>query len=54
MDISLADAALKGFLNILQLKVFVAMLGGVNIGTFTAVAPQGLGIPSSTRSCCRW
>ena len=45
MDISLADAALKGFLNILQLKVFVAMLVGVSIGTFTAVARQGLGIP---------
>ena len=45
MEISLIDAALKGFLNILQLKVFAAMLIGVSIGTFTAVAPQGLGIP---------
>jgi TctA family transporter len=45
MEISLFDAAFKGFLNILQLKVFFAMLIGVSIGTFTAVAPQGLGIP---------
>jgi len=45
MEISLLDAALKGFLNILQLKVFLAMLAGVSIGTFTAVAPQGLGTP---------
>jgi TctA family transporter len=45
MDSSLFDAAIKGFLNILQLKVFFAMLMGVSIGTFTAVAPQGLGMP---------
>ena len=45
MEISLFDAAIKGFLNILQLKVFFAMMIGVSIGTFTAVAPQGLGIP---------
>ena len=45
MEISLFDAAIKGFLNILQLKVFLAMMIGVSIGTFTAVAPQGLGIP---------
>ena len=45
MEISLFDAAIKGFLNILQLKVFLAMMVGVSIGTFTAVAPQGLGIP---------
>jgi len=45
MEISIAEAALKGFLNILQVKVFFAMLIGVSIGTFTAVAPQGLGIP---------
>lgn len=45
MEISLVDAALKGFLNILHLKVFLAMLVGVSIGTFTAVAPQGLGMP---------
>jgi TctA family transporter len=45
MEISLIDAAIKGFLNILQIKVFLAMLVGVSIGTFTAVAPQGLGTP---------
>jgi putative tricarboxylic transport membrane protein len=45
VEISLLDAAAKGFLNILQFKVFLAMLVGVGIGTFTAVAPQGLGMP---------
>ena len=45
MEISLIDAAIKGFMNILQFKVFLAMFVGVSIGTFTAVAPQGLGIP---------
>jgi putative tricarboxylic transport membrane protein len=45
VDISLVDAAIKGFLNILHLKVFLAMCVGVSIGTFTAVAPQGLGMP---------
>jgi TctA family transporter len=45
MEISLFDAAVKGFLNLLQLKVLFAMLLGVSIGTFTAVAPQGLGMP---------
>src|SRR5947208_9573851 len=45
MEISLFDAAAKGFLNLLHLKVFLAMLLGVGIGTFTAVAPQGLGMP---------
>ena len=45
MEISLIDAAIKGFMNILQFKVFLAMMVGVSIGTFTAVAPQGLGIP---------
>ena len=45
MEISLLDAAVKGLLNIFQLKVLLAMLAGVSIGTFTAVAPQGLGTP---------
>ena len=45
MDSSLFDAAIKGLLNILQLKTFFAMCLGVSIGTFTAVAPQGLGMP---------
>src|SRR5215475_5495173 len=45
MEISLFDAAIKGFLNLLQFKVFLALLVGVSIGTFTAVAPQGIGMP---------
>jgi len=45
VEISLIDAAIKGFMNILHLKVFLAMCVGVSIGTFTAVAPQGLGMP---------
>lgn len=45
MDASLFDAAIKGFVNILHFKVFFAMAIGVSIGTFTAVAPQGLGMP---------
>jgi TctA family transporter len=45
MEISLFDAAVKGFLNLLHLNVFLAMLVGISIGTFTAVAPQGLGMP---------
>ena len=45
MEISLFDAAAQGFLNLLHLKVFLAMMVGVSIGTFTAVAPQGLGMP---------
>jgi TctA family transporter len=45
MEASLIDAALKGLFNILHLKVLFAMLLGVGIGTFTAVAPQGLGMP---------
>jgi len=45
MEISLFDAAATGFLNLLHFKVFLALLIGVSIGTFTAVAPQGLGMP---------
>ncbi|HEY3306204.1 MAG TPA: tripartite tricarboxylate transporter permease [Candidatus Binatia bacterium] len=45
METSLFDAAAQGFLNIMQWKVFFALLMGVGIGTFTAVAPQGLGTP---------
>ncbi|MBI4488410.1 MAG: tripartite tricarboxylate transporter permease [Deltaproteobacteria bacterium] len=45
MEISLFDAAVQGLLNLFHLKVFLAMLLGVSIGTFTAVAPQGLGMP---------
>jgi putative tricarboxylic transport membrane protein len=45
MDVSLVEAAVTGFLNILHFNVLVALLIGVSIGTFTAVAPQGLGMP---------
>jgi TctA family transporter len=45
METSLFSAAAQGFVNLLQFKVFLAMLMGVSIGTFTAVAPQGLGMP---------
>ncbi|MGH7853347.1 MAG: tripartite tricarboxylate transporter permease [Candidatus Binatia bacterium] len=45
MEISLFSAAAQGFLNLLHLNVFFALLIGVSIGTFTAVAPQGLGMP---------
>src|SRR5262245_13729035 len=45
MELSLFDAAARGFLNVLHFKVFLAMMIGVSIGTFTAVAPQGLGMP---------
>ncbi len=45
MEISLLEAALKGLLNLFHFKVLLAMLVGVGIGTFTAVAPQGLGMP---------
>jgi len=45
METSLFNAAIQGFLNLLHLKVFLAMVLGVGIGTFTAVAPQGLGMP---------
>jgi TctA family transporter len=45
MEPSLIDAAVKGLFNIIHLKVFMAMLLGISIGTFTAVAPQGLGMP---------
>jgi TctA family transporter len=45
MEISLFSAAAQGFLNLLHVQVFLAMLMGVSIGTFTAVAPQGMGMP---------
>ncbi len=45
MEVSLLHAALQGLLNLMQLKVLLALLVGVGIGTFTAVAPQGLGMP---------
>jgi TctA family transporter len=45
VDPSLFDAAVQGLFNLLQFKVLLAMLVGVSIGTFTAVAPQGIGMP---------
>jgi TctA family transporter len=45
MEPSLLSAAGQGFINLLHVNVFLAMLIGVSIGTFTAVAPQGLGMP---------
>src|SRR3990170_917661 len=45
MDVSLVEAAVTGFLDILHFNVLFALLIGVSIGTFTAVAPQGLGMP---------
>jgi TctA family transporter len=45
MEGSLFVAAWHGFVNLLSIKIFLAMLVGVSIGTFTAVAPQGLGMP---------
>lgn len=53
MEISLFDAAVKGLLNLVQLKVFLAMLVGVSIGTLTAVASQGLvGLRVVSRGSC--
>jgi TctA family transporter len=45
METSLFSAAGQGFVNLLHVQVLLAMLLGVGIGTFTAVAPQGLGMP---------
>ena len=45
MDVSLFQAAGQGFQNLLDPYVFLAILVGVGIGTFTAVAPQGMGTP---------
>lgn len=45
METSLFSAAAQGFLNLLEFQILFAMLLGVSIGTFTAVAPQGLGMP---------
>lgn len=45
METSLFSAAAQGFLNLFEFHILLAMLLGVSIGTFTAVAPQGLGMP---------
>ncbi len=39
------EAALQGFSNILHVKVILGMFGGIAVGTFTAITPQGLGTP---------
>lgn len=39
------DAAIQGLLNLADFYVLLAVLVGIAIGTFTAVAPQGLGTP---------
>src|SRR3989338_1164619 len=45
MEASLYSTVIQGFINISHLHIFLAMLVGVGIGTFTAVMPQGFGTP---------
>jgi len=45
MEASLYSAVIQGFNNITYPHIFLAMLVGVGIGTFTAVMPQGFGTP---------
>ena len=45
MEASLFTAALQGFNNLFDPFVVLALTAGVAIGTFTAVAPQGIGMP---------
>src|SRR5437899_6638645 len=45
MEASLVQAAIQGIQNLLDPYVFLAIIVGVGIGTFTAVAPQGIGTP---------
>ncbi|MGH7844824.1 MAG: tripartite tricarboxylate transporter permease, partial [Candidatus Binatia bacterium] len=45
MELSLIQAAGQGFQNLLEYNVLTALLIGVGIGTFVAVAPQGIGTP---------
>ncbi len=39
------DAAVQGFINLLHWQALLAMMGGIAVGTFTAITPQGLGTP---------
>ncbi len=39
------EAAALGFSNIFQVKPILGMFGGIAVGTFTAITPQGLGTP---------
>jgi len=45
MEISLFDAALQGFSNLMHAHVILAMIMGIGVGTVVAVTPQGLGTP---------
>jgi TctA family transporter len=45
MEVSLLQAASQGLQNLYDPYVLLAILIGVSIGTFTAVAPQGMGTP---------
>ncbi|MBI4529624.1 MAG: tripartite tricarboxylate transporter permease, partial [Deltaproteobacteria bacterium] len=45
MEASLYSAAIQGLNSIISPHIFLAMMIGVAIGTFTAVAPQGFGTP---------
>jgi TctA family transporter len=45
MEASLYSTVIQGFNNISHPHIFLAMLVGVGIGTFTAVMPQGFGTP---------
>jgi putative tricarboxylic transport membrane protein len=45
MEASMFQPAVQGLQNIFDPYVLLAMLVGVGIGTFTAVAPQGIGTP---------
>jgi len=45
MEIPLLAAFVQGLQNLYDPYVILAMLAGVGIGTFTAVTPQGLGLP---------
>jgi TctA family transporter len=39
------EAAVQGFWNIFHLMPILGMFGGIAVGTFTAITPQGLGTP---------
>jgi TctA family transporter len=45
MESSLFHASFQGLFNVMHLEIWLAMLIGVGIGTFNAVAPQGFGTP---------
>ncbi len=45
METALFQASIEGFFNLMHFEIWLAMMIGVGIGTFTAVTPQGLGTP---------